>query len=63
MLKLADIAIEVSADILLFSSLDKEPTKKTLGFIDKVKEKVKNEKIQVEWYQLEEHIFDPEPIR
>lgn len=63
MLKLADIAVEVSADVLLFSSLDSKPNSKTLGFIEEVKEKIKDKNIHVEWYQLEEHIFDPEPVR
>lgn len=63
MMKLADIAETISADVLLFSSLDAKPANKLLQNIEKVKEKLKHTKVEVEWYQLEEHIFEPEPVR
>ena len=59
MMDLAKIAESIEADVLLFSSLDKIPNKHTTGMIDKVKEKLKDTKVQVGWYQLDERIFEP----
>ncbi len=59
MLDLAEIAESIEADILLFSSLDKIPAKKTNEMIDKVKERLKDTNVQVGWYQLTEEIFQP----
>ncbi len=58
-LKLAKIAKAVDADILLFSSLEKESTPAMQGILGKVKEELKDSKVDVGWYQLGEDIFKP----
>jgi hypothetical protein len=63
MLKLADIATQVQANVLLFSSLDELPNQSTTAYIEKAREKLENSKITVEWYQLSPDVFKPEPVR
>jgi phage FluMu protein Com len=58
-LKLAEVAEAIGADILLFSSLEKEQSNRTKEMISKVKEKLKDSKVQAGWYQLGEEIFEP----
>lgn len=58
-LKLAEIARTIEADILLFSSLDKETTKATQEILSKVKEQLKDSKVDVGWYQLSAEMFEP----
>lgn len=58
-LKLAEIAEAIEADILLFSSLEKEPKNETREMISKVQEKLEGSRVQVGWYQLGSEIFEP----
>ena len=58
-LKLAKIAKAVEADILLFSSLEKETTRAMQEILNKVKEELKDSKVDVGWYQLGAEIFEP----
>ena len=56
---LAEIAEIIEADVLLFSSQDKQLETKTETMIEKVKEQLKNSNIEVCWYQLDVQMFDP----
>lgn len=58
-LKLAKIAKAIEADILLFSSLEKETTRAMQEILGKVKEELKDSKVDVGWYQLGAEIFEP----
>lgn len=59
MMDLADIAEAIEVDVIIFSSLDERQNSKTSKMIDNVKERLKDTKIKVGWYQLEEEIFQP----
>lgn len=58
-LKLAKIAKAVNADILLFSSLERESTRAMQEILGKVKEELKDSKVDVGWYQLGAEMFEP----
>ncbi len=58
-LKLAEVAEAIGADILLFSSLEKEQRRETIEMINKVRERLNGSKVDVGWYQLGEEVFRP----
>jgi hypothetical protein len=58
-LRLAEIAKVIEADILVFSSLEKETTRATQEILTKVREQLKDSKVDVGWYQLSEDMFEP----
>jgi len=59
MTTLAEVAEIVEADILLFSSLDKETTTRTTHLVEAIKQKLKHTDIEVGWYALDERAFEP----
>lgn len=58
-LKLAEVAEAIEADILLFSSLEKEQKGETIEMIKKVRERLNGSKVDAGWYQLGEEVFRP----
>jgi transcriptional regulator with XRE-family HTH domain len=58
-LKLAEVAEAIGADILLFSSLEKEQRRETIEMINKVRERLNGSKVDAGWYQLGEEVFRP----
>jgi hypothetical protein len=58
-LRLGEIAKAIHADVLLFSSLDNETTRATQEIVSKVKEQLKDSKVDVGWYQLSADMFEP----
>jgi hypothetical protein len=55
---LAQVAEAIGADVLLFSSLEDAETDRTKEMIEAVRDRLKNTKIDVGWYQLGEEVFE-----
>jgi len=61
--KMEDIARRLLPDILLFASMEREPTELITKEIRRLSEVLRPLNIEVQWYQLSEGIFDAFPIR
>lgn len=61
--KAAEIGTLLKPDIILFSSLDKKPNKFVSDNIVELKNKLKPLEIDVQWYQINHSVFEPQPVR
>ena len=61
--KAAEIGTLLKPDIILFSSLDKKPNKFVTDNIVELKNKLKPLEIDVQWYQINHSVFEPQPVR
>ena len=57
------IARRLLPDILLFASMDREPTVLITKEIARLSEVLRPMSIAVRWYPLHEYKFDPSPVR
>jgi hypothetical protein len=57
--RIVEVAQAIGADILLFSSLEKEQKGETIEMINKVRERLHGSKVDAGWYQLGEEVFRP----
>jgi hypothetical protein len=62
-IKIAKIAENIRPDKVIFSSMDKKPSKLVRENIDKLKKRLEPLKIEVEWYQINYWVFEPTPVR
>lgn len=60
--KMVKIAEIIRPNKLLFSSLDREPTRFVLENIDEIRKRLAPLEIEVQWYQLHSYVFDAAPI-
>lgn len=61
--KMEDIARRLLPDILLFASMDREPTDFIAGEIKRMSTVLEPLNIAVKWYPLHESKFEPSPVR
>lgn len=61
--KMEDIARRLLPDILLFASMDREPTGLITKEIARLSEALRSHCITVRWYPLHEYKFDASPVR
>jgi len=62
-LKMESIARRLLPDVLLFASMDREPTRLIVEHIQRLAELLQPLGIAVRWYPLHEYKFDPSPVR
>jgi len=61
--KMEGIARRLLPDVLLFASMDREPTVLITKEIARLSEVLRPLSIGVQWYQLHKYKFDPSPVR
>jgi len=61
--KMEEIARRLLPDVLLFASMDREPTALITKEINRLSTTLKPLNIAVQWYAFREHKFEPEPVR
>jgi len=61
--RMSDVAKRVHPDMIIFSSMDKEPSQFVKENIEKLKVELAYLEIKVEWYPLRYWIFEPRPVR
>lgn len=61
--KMEGIARRLLPDVLLFASMDHEPTSLITREIGRLSEVLRPLSINVQWYQLHQYKFDPSPVR
>jgi hypothetical protein len=61
--KMESIARRLLPDVLLFASMDREPTVLITKEIARLSEALKPLSIAVQWYQLHDYKFHPSPVR
>jgi hypothetical protein len=57
--KMEAIARRLLPDVLLFASMDREPNKLISKEVDRLSGLLRPLGIEVQWYQLHQHHFDP----
>jgi hypothetical protein len=57
------VARRLLPDVLLFASMDREPTRFIVEQIERLSTALGPLRIAVKWFQLHEHKFDPSPVR
>jgi len=61
--KMEGIARRLLPDVLLFASMDREPNPLITEQIKRLSAALAPQRIAVTWYRLQEHKFDPSPVR
>jgi hypothetical protein len=61
--KMESIAKRLLPDVLLFASMDRQPTRLINEQIERLSTALRPLKIAVEWYRLHDHKFDPSPVK
>lgn len=61
--KMFDLAKLVRPDVIVFSSMDKEPSTFVKENIKKLSTELANLEVNVEWYPIHYWVFEPHPVR
>jgi hypothetical protein len=61
--KMETIARRLLPDVLLFSSMDQEPSALITREVKRLSEALSPLGVAVRWYRLNEHNFEPSPVR
>lgn len=61
--KMEGIARRLLPDVLLFASMDREPNQLISEQVQRLSTALTPQRIAVRWYRLQEHKFDPSPVR
>jgi len=60
--KMAEIATLIRPHVLLFSSLDRTPSKSVTAHIERIKKQLAHLEIDVRWHQLSRYAFEARPV-
>ncbi|GJM43728.1 MAG: hypothetical protein DHS20C21_05700 [Gemmatimonadota bacterium] len=61
--KMGDIARRLLPDVVLFASMDRDPGEFTKRRVQRLSEELGSLGIEVKWYALHDHKFEPSPFR
>jgi hypothetical protein len=61
--RMYDVATLLRPDVVIFSSLNKEPTGSIKHQMDELQKKLADLEVAVQWYPLNAWIFDHKPVR
>ncbi len=61
--KMESISLRLRPDVLLFASMDCEPTRLIIEQIERLSVTLRPHNVAVRWYRLHEGKFDPSPVR
>lgn len=61
--KMSEVAKLIKPDLVIFSSMDREPNKLVKENIDRLAAELVSLEISVKWYPINSWVFEPQPVR